>query len=122
MVKKGIDGLLISALTLGCLSACATVPQQGDIERSVDFRGKLQKLLTDSAIDARASRVTLGTEKLTDWRTHSVVITPEIYQSRFGRGIVSLGTSGDLFAIDCKWNLETPVSYSNYDPRTRTLR
>ena len=122
ITKERIEGLLVSALTLMSLGACAAVPQQGDIERSVDFRGKLQKLITDSSIDARASHVTLETEKLKGWSTRSVVITPEIYQSRFGRNIVSLGTSGDLLAIDCKWNLETPVWYSNYDPRTQTLR
>ncbi len=109
-------------LTLGCLGACAAVPQQGDIERSAGFRNKLRTLITETPINARASRVTLGAETLTDWRTRSVVITPEIYQSRFGRGDVSLGTRGDLFSIHCKWDLETPVSYSNYEPRTQTSR
>jgi hypothetical protein len=122
ITKERIEGVLVGGLTLVSLGACAAVPQQGDIERSVDFRGRLQKLTTDSSIDARASRVTLETEKLTGWSTRSVVITPGIYQSRFGRNVISFGTSGDLLAIDCKWNLETPVWYSNYDPRTQTLR
>jgi hypothetical protein len=98
------------------------VPQQGDIERSAGFRSKLQTLIMETSINARASRVTLGAETLTDWRMRSVAITPEIYQSRFGKSDVKVGTPGDLFSIHCKWNLETPVSYSNYEPRTQASR
>jgi hypothetical protein len=66
--------------------------------------------------------VTLVTEKLTDWAKRSLVITTETYQNRLRKHDVSLGTPGDLFSIACEWNLETPVAYLIYDPRTQALR
>ena len=122
--------LILKWLSLVCLlvpnlGACgllpteASTPRQGDLDRSADFRGKLQSFLSARSLDSTASGVDAG--RLPNWTSRSLALTADIYQKKIRDPYVSLGSPSDELATRCASNMDTPVWYSNYDVRTEAL-
>jgi len=65
--------------------------------------------------------VKLNAAELSGWSVRSLVVTPELYRARLDKRYVRLGPSGDEVALPCEGNLETPVWYTNYDPKSQSL-
>src|SRR4029453_2982398 len=114
---------LVAFLLGGCASVIDTIApppiaQVGDIQRSTDFRKALHRVLEDPSVNANSAEVSLNEARLTDWRVRAVVITKDIYQKRAGGEFpMYLGAPNDDLAIDCGGALETPLWYSNYEPK-----
>src|SRR6185295_8041251 len=109
------------------VGGCATVtdivdppnsPKPGDIQNSLEFRSRLQALITNGAIDPEARSVRLANGQLADWKKRSVSITTDTYEGKgkAGRGKFGLpaGLPEDVFGIHCNHQLDRPFVYLNY--------
>src|SRR3989344_3376448 len=113
-MMKQVIVLSVICFALPCLTACASAPKEGDIQHSTEFRSHLERLITDGAVRVNTARVTLDTYQLTDWIVRSLTITPAMYEK-------DLGLPTDSFGIDCKYNMNTPITYTRFDTKKRRL-
>ena len=120
----------LTALVILPLAACSSIdsvfspgadPAPGDIERSSAFQAKLRELLAQGE-DARFARI--SREKLVSWESRTIAITKETYEGKatYGKYGLPVGLPEDLFGIKCKYELERPFVYLNYNVKGRYLQ
>jgi hypothetical protein len=115
----------LAVLLAVVMTACSSIdslfspgadPLPGDVERSSEFRARLQTLIAQEA-DASFVRFDIG--KLLGWEARSIAVTKETYEGKtsYGKYGLPAGLPEDLFGIHCGDELRPPFVYTNYHER-----